>query len=84
MRIRGSSLVLRGASLFFIVLAVILTIFQLVRYSLLRANYPSDMKIRGGQHAVSVQLKTDQVRGEVNDRVAVMKLDRSGIDLQDP
>ena len=47
MRIRGSSLFLRGASLLFILLAVVLTVFQLIRYSLLRANYPSDMTIAG-------------------------------------
>jgi len=46
-RLRGSSLLLRGSSLFFIILAVILTIFQLVRYSLLRADYPPDMTIAG-------------------------------------
>jgi len=47
MRRLGSSLVLRGASLLFIVLAVIFTTFQLVRYSLLRADYPPDMTIAG-------------------------------------
>ncbi len=47
MRIRNSSLLLRGASLFFIILAVVLTVFQLVRYSLLRGNYPPDMTIGG-------------------------------------
>lgn len=47
MRLRGSSLLLRGASLLFIILAVILITFQLVRYSLLRADYPPDMTIAG-------------------------------------
>ncbi len=47
MNIRGSSLFLRGASLLFIVLAVILTVFQLIRYSLSRTNYPSGMTIAG-------------------------------------
>jgi len=46
-RLRGSSLILRGASLLFAILAVILTTFQLVRYSLLRADYPPDMTIAG-------------------------------------
>ncbi len=47
MRIRGSTLILRGASLFFVILAVVLTVVQLVRYSLLRGNYPVDMTIAG-------------------------------------
>jgi beta-lactamase class A len=46
-RLRASTLLLRGASLLFIVLAVILITFQLVRYSLLRADYPPDMTIAG-------------------------------------
>jgi len=46
-KIRGSSLFLRGASLVFVLLAVVLTVFQLIRYSLLRANYPADMTIAG-------------------------------------
>jgi beta-lactamase class A len=46
-RLRSSSILLRGASLLFVILAVILAIFQLVRYSLLRADYPPDMTIAG-------------------------------------
>ncbi|MRR30501.1 hypothetical protein EG834_09310, partial [bacterium] len=45
MRIRGSSFFLRWGSLIFILLASILTVYQLVQYSLLRANYPPDMTI---------------------------------------
>lgn len=45
MRIRGSSFFLRWGSLVFILLASVLTVFQLVQYSLLRANYPADMTI---------------------------------------
>lgn len=45
MRIRGSSFFLRWASLLFILLASVLTVVQLVQYSLLRASYPPDMTI---------------------------------------
>jgi beta-lactamase class A len=46
-RIRGSSLYLRGVSLIFVLLAAIIVVFQLVHYSVSRANYPSDMTIGG-------------------------------------
>ena len=45
MRLRGSSLYLRGISLIFILLTAVVTVFQVVQYSLSRANYPSDMTI---------------------------------------
>jgi beta-lactamase class A len=44
-RLRGSSLLVRGISLFFILLAVVVTVIQLVQYSISRANYPQDMTI---------------------------------------
>jgi beta-lactamase class A len=44
-KLRGSSLYLRGVSLVFILLAVIVTVIQVVQYSVSRANYPSDMTI---------------------------------------
>lgn len=47
MRTRGSSLYLRWGSLIFILLAAILSVFQLVQFSLLRANYPPDMSAGG-------------------------------------
>ena len=47
MRIRGSSLLLRGISLVFVLLASVLLVFQLTQYSVSRANYPADMTIWG-------------------------------------
>jgi beta-lactamase class A len=44
---RGSSLILRTISLIFIILAAVLTVIQLVRYSVQRSNYPADMTIGG-------------------------------------
>lgn len=45
MRLRGSSFLLRGISLVFILLAVVVTVIELGRYSVSRANYPPDMTI---------------------------------------
>ena len=45
MRSRGSSLFLRWGSLLFVLLAAVLTVLQVVQYSLSRANYPPDMTI---------------------------------------
>lgn len=47
MKLRGSSLFLRGVSLVFILLAAVLIVFQLIQYSVSRANYPVDMTIGG-------------------------------------
>jgi beta-lactamase class A len=44
-RLRGSSLFLRGVSLVFILLAAVVTIIQVVQYSVSRYNYPPDMTI---------------------------------------
>jgi beta-lactamase class A len=44
-RLHGSSIYLRGISLFFILLTVVVTVIQVVQYSLSRSNYPSDMTI---------------------------------------
>jgi beta-lactamase class A len=44
-RLRGSSLFLRGISLVFILLTVVVSVIQLVQYSISRANYPPDMTI---------------------------------------
>jgi beta-lactamase class A len=46
-RLRGSSLVLRGISLIFILVAAVFLVYQLVQYSISRSNYPSDMTIGG-------------------------------------
>jgi beta-lactamase class A len=45
LKLRGSSLLLRGVSLVFIVLAAIVTVIQVVQFSVSRANYPPDMTI---------------------------------------
>ena len=47
MRLRGSSLYLRGVSLVFILVAAIFLVYQLVQYSVSRSNYPPDMTIGG-------------------------------------
>jgi beta-lactamase class A len=44
-KLRGSSFLLRGISLVFILITVVVTVFQLVQYSISRANYPPDMTI---------------------------------------
>jgi beta-lactamase class A len=46
-RIRGSSYLLRWGSLLLLLLAAVLLVFQLIQYSLLRANYPLDMTVAG-------------------------------------
>ncbi len=45
MRLRGSSLYLRGVSLVFLFLTAVVTVIQVVQYSISRANYPPDMTI---------------------------------------
>jgi beta-lactamase class A len=45
LRLRGSSLILRGVSLFFIFCAAVVTGIELIQYSVSRANYPPDMTI---------------------------------------
>lgn len=47
MRLRGSSLYLRGVSLIFLFLTAVVTVVQVVQYSISRANYPPDMTIGG-------------------------------------
>jgi beta-lactamase class A len=44
-KLRGSSFFLRGVSLVFILITVVVTVIQLVQYSISRANYPPDMTI---------------------------------------
>jgi beta-lactamase class A len=43
--LRGSSLFLRGISLVFLLLAAVVTVIQVVQYSISRYNYPPDMTI---------------------------------------
>ena len=45
MRLRGSSLYLRGISLVFILLTAVVTILEVVQYSVSRYNYPAGMTI---------------------------------------
>jgi beta-lactamase class A len=47
MRNRGASLPLRWISVVFLLLAVILSVFELVRYSRIRSNFPPGMVIAG-------------------------------------
>ena len=47
MKIRGSSLYLRLVSLFFVSIAIVLTVITLIQYSRLRNNYPPEMVIAG-------------------------------------
>ena len=47
MKVRNTSFLLRWVSLVFISLALVLTAFQLVRYSIQRSNYPPQLTIAG-------------------------------------
>jgi beta-lactamase class A len=46
-KLRDSSLITRGISLIFILVAATFIVYQLVQYSMSRSNYPSDMTIGG-------------------------------------
>jgi beta-lactamase class A len=46
-KLRSSSLILRGISLFFILAAAVFIVYQVIQYSVSRSNYPSDMTIGG-------------------------------------
>ncbi len=46
-RLRSTSLLLRGVSLIFILIAAVFMVYQLVQYSMSRSNYPTDMTIGG-------------------------------------
>jgi beta-lactamase class A len=80
--LRGSSLFLRGVSLIFILLTVVVTVFQVVQYSISRANYPSDMTIGnvpvGGldpQSAAQRLLQVYSLPVEIHYGAAVIDLD---------
>jgi beta-lactamase class A len=88
-RLRGSSLFLRGVSLFFILLAVVVTVFQLVQYSLSRANYPAHMTIGnvpvGGLDPQAAAQRLYQVYGlpvEIHYGDAIIDLDPNLIGFQ--
>jgi beta-lactamase class A len=44
-RLRGSALILRAISMFFILAAAVFFVYQLVQFSISRSNYPTDMTI---------------------------------------
>lgn len=89
MRLRGSSLYLRGVSLVFILLTAIVTVIQVVQYSISRANYPSDMTIgnlpAGGldpQSAAQRLLQVYALPVELQYGDAIIDLDPSLIGFQ--
>ncbi len=82
MRLRSSSLILRGVSLFFILAAAVFLVYQLIQYSISRSNYPSDMTIGGvpvggldPQSAAQRLLQVYSVPVEIHYNDAVIDLD---------
>ncbi len=89
MSLRGSSLYLRGVSLVFILLTAVVTVVQVVQYSVSRANYPPDMTIGnvpvGGldpQSAAQRLLQVYALPVEIRYGDAVIDLDPSLIGFQ--
>ena len=89
MRLRGSSLFLRGVSLVFILVAAIFIVYQLVQYSVSRSNYPPDMTIGGvpvggldSQSAAQRLLQVYSVPIEIHYNNAVIDLDPGLIGFQ--
>ena len=89
MRLRGSSLYLRGVSLVFILLMAVVTVIQVVQYSVSRANYPPDMTIGnvpvGGldpQSAAQRLLQVYSLPVEIHYGNAVIDLDPGLIGFQ--
>jgi beta-lactamase class A len=88
-RLRGSSLFLRGVSLIFILLTAVVTVIQVVQYSISRANYPPDMTIGnvsvGGLNPQSAAQRLLQVYSlpvEIHYGSAVIDLDPGLIGFQ--
>jgi beta-lactamase class A len=88
-RLRGSSLFLRGVSLIFILVAAIFIVYQLVQYSVSRSNYPPDMTIGGvpvggldSQSAAQRLLQVYSVPIEIHYNNAVIDLDPGLIGFQ--
>jgi len=88
-RLRGSSLYLRGVSLVFIFLTAVVTVIQVVQYSISRANYPPDMTIGnvpvGGldpQSAAQRLLQVYALPVEIHYGDAIIDLDPSLIGFQ--
>jgi beta-lactamase class A len=89
LQLRGSSLYLRGVSLVFILLAAVVTVIQVVRYSVSRYNYPLDMTIGnvpvGGldpQSAAQRLLQVYSLPVEIHYGNAVIDLDPGLIGFQ--
>ena len=89
MRLRGSSLILRGISLLFILVAAIFLVYQLVQYSVSRSNYPSDMTIGGvpvggldPQSAAQRLLQVYSVPVEIHYNNAVINIDPGLVGFQ--
>ncbi len=89
MRLRGSSLLLRGVSLVFILVAAIFIVYQLVQYSVSRSNYPPEMTIGGvpvgglGSQAAAQRLEqVYSVPIEVHYNNAVIDLDPGLVGFQ--
>ena len=89
MRLRGSSLVLRGVSLIFILTAAVFIVFQLIQYSISRSYYPSDMTIGGvpvsgldPQSAAQRVLQVYSVPVEIHYNDAVINLEPGLVGFQ--
>jgi beta-lactamase class A len=88
-RLRSSSLILRGVSLFFIMAAAVFIVYQLIQYSISRSNYPSDMTIGGvpvgglnPQSATQRLLQVYSVPVEIHYNAAVIDLEPGLIGFQ--
>jgi beta-lactamase class A len=88
-RLRGTSLFLRGVSLIFILVAAVFLVYQLVQYSVSRSNYPPDMTIAGvpvggldSQSAAQRLLQVYSVPIEIHYNDAVIDLTPSLIGFQ--
>ena len=89
MKIRGSSLYFSWVSLFFISIAIILTVFTLVQYSRLRNDYPPEMVIAGvpvggldPQTAAQRLLQVYSLPVEIHYGDAIIQLDPNLIGFQ--
>jgi beta-lactamase class A len=88
-RLRSSSLYLRGISLLFLLLTTVVTVLQVVQYSLSRADYPPDMTIGGvpvglldPQEAAQRILQVFSLPIELHYGQAIIDLDPSLIGFQ--
>ena len=89
MRGRGVFSPLRWLAVFFLLAALVLTIFQLVRYSRLRANLPTGLQIAGipvsgldRQQAAQRLLEAYTLPVELQYGDALIQLDPSVVDFQ--